>query len=210
MNLDCIKPLPTFKPALRQAIRDRRKFMTRRVVKPQPPKLNPEPTLPALPAIKWPEDKGCRHGKAGEIRYLREPLVRTLLRVEGKRAKYVAAYKDDMFAIVSDGKFIKWRWKQKVLSSMFMPKEYARTFVKLTEVRGEWLHDITEADAKAEGVDSAYCHNGGAWECESNRTYLADFRHLWNEINAKRNLPFDSNPYVKVIAWEFIETKDIK
>lgn len=37
-------------------------------------------------------------------------------------------------------------------NALFMFKKYARTWLEITEVREEWLQDITEVDAMAEGV----------------------------------------------------------
>lgn len=53
------RPLPIFKPELRQAIRDGRKTQTRRIVK----NTDMLPEIPTSP-----------YGKPGDIAYLREPL----------------------------------------------------------------------------------------------------------------------------------------
>lgn len=95
------------------------------------------------------------------------------------------------------------KWKP----SIHMPKEAARIFLKVTDVRIQCLHDISEGDAEAEGIERMPLEHW--W-----RNYLNDplpgcsmakesFKTLWKFING-----FDSwarNPLVWVITFEVCE-----
>lgn len=154
--------LPPFKPALRQAIRDDRKTMTRRVVKPQPPKIvfGLSRLCPDHQKIWKNKDGGwsywvdgsswcdirCPYGKPGEYRVLIEPLKVGCL---GACAYYAD---DGEPVILQDGSRLKWKWSKKTLSSIHMPYTAARTIVQIKDIRVERLQDITEQDAQAEGA----------------------------------------------------------
>lgn len=66
-----------------------------------------------------------------------------------------------------------------------MPKVAARMRLRVTGFRVEQLHDITDADAKREGVGSA-----------------AEFRALWDSINGP--LSWLNNPKVGVLSFEAV------
>lgn len=70
----------------------------------------------------------------------------------------------------------------------FQRRADADAWLKVVAVRVERVQDITEADAMAEGVAD-----------------VAAFRLLWNEINAKRGYPWDSNPWCWVISFRRID-----
>lgn len=184
---DLLKPMPPFVPELRQANRSGKKTQTRRVMDPQPPKGWAVDTL----ADGWAfykrrgddvwEDLGkflSPYGKANQVRYMREPLIR-----DGGYARY----KDDGEKVKSllTGEVIEWRWKKDVLSGMFMPKEAARTFKLYEFIRAEKLKDISYVDALAEGTNGP-----------------STFMLLWNEINADRGYPWSGNWWVWVIGYK--------
>src|SRR5690606_38249819 len=74
----------------------------------------------------------------------------------------------------------------------FMPRWASRIDLELVSRRIERLHDITEEDARAEGVGPI------AWD--SARDLFAD---LWREINGAGS--WDSNPWVWRLAFRRIE-----
>jgi hypothetical protein len=92
---------------------------------------------------------------------------------------------------VFDG--IKWR------PSIHMPRWACRIVLEVTDVRIERLKSITEADARAEGVDPTEWMGGPARE-----SYCAAFADLWNRINIKR-APWSSNPWVWVVSFKRVE-----
>lgn len=104
--------------------------------------------------------------------------------------------------------FPKWR------SPVTMPREAARLFLRVTDVRVERVQEITDADAVREGVarglgfNNVECLAGGCYNGDFDQSCaLCDvpvegFRQLWNARNTKRGYGWDSNPWVWVIEFE--------
>lgn len=83
--------------------------------------------------------------------------------------------------------------------SIHMPKEAARIWLKVTDVRVERLQEITTNQIEQEGVETEYPHvlNG------EEKKYA--FQNLWNSTIKKSDLDrygWDANPYVWVIEFE--------
>lgn len=100
--------------------------------------------------------------------------------------------------------------------SIHMPKEAARVFLKVTNVRVERLKDMTDKDALKEGAQGVKCdHAGlGAYGCTDcmNTGWLepptVEFMYVWDSIIKKSDLDrygWDANPWVWVIEFERIE-----
>ena len=64
-------------------------------------------------------------------------------------------------------------------------------------MRVERLHDITEEDARAEGVSYAPCTPFGGG------MYGGAFAELWESINGER-APWASNPWVWVVGYKLL------
>jgi len=93
--------------------------------------------------------------------------------------------------------FTAWR------SPLHMPRWAARLWLKVTDVRVERLQDITEAEASAEGVQPEGVDIGG--DCASPiiaPSHKLAYETVWNQINAKRGYPWESNPWVFVYTFE--------
>lgn len=84
----------------------------------------------------------------------------------------------------------------KVRQASHMPRFAARFFLEVTSVRVERLHDITEADAIAEGVDIADSNP----HVSIAEPHALMYAVLWDQINGDR-ASFDSNPWVWRIAF---------
>lgn len=85
--------------------------------------------------------------------------------------------------------------------SIHMPKEAARIWLKVTDVRVERLQDITVEDALAEGMDKYIRLNG---ELDEN-SIITSFIGIWNSTIKKSDLDrygWNANPWVWVIEFE--------
>jgi hypothetical protein len=88
---------------------------------------------------------------------------------------------------------------------MFMAKRYSRTWLEITDVRVEQVHDISEEDAKAEGAIPIYPHDGIMYPDEplSEYHYRRGFQKLWDSINKAKH-PWSSNPWCWCIGFRKI------
>ena len=93
------------------------------------------------------------------------------------------------------------KWKP----SIHMPKEAARIWLKVTDVRVERLQEITEVQAQAEGCNSGLLTGA----C----TARGQFEDLWNSTVKKSDIDrygWDANSYVWVIEFERCEKPEIE
>lgn len=87
--------------------------------------------------------------------------------------------------------------------SIHMPKEAARIWLKVTDVRVERLQEITPQGAWKEGARCSCLHP--VPDCAGNKTA---FVNIWNSTIKKADLDrygWDANPYVWVISFERCE-----
>lgn len=94
--------------------------------------------------------------------------------------------------------------------SIHMPKEAARLFLRVTDVRVERLQDITSADCQKEGVDLTDLENLGVGII-NHEVYTQEFQALWDSTVKKANLllyGWDANPWVWVIEFERITKEE--
>ena len=113
----------------------------------------------------------CHFGTIGDRLYVKEGLEESPC---GNRVQY----RRDRAVIPGHS----WHWERSTLSPMHMPKWAARLWLEIVEVRVERLKDISENDAKAEGVKT-----------------VREFAALWESINGE--VSWDENPWVWVIAF---------
>jgi hypothetical protein len=96
-------------------------------------------------------------------------------------------------------KFIPWK------PSIHMPKSAARIWLEITDIRVERLQDISEEDAKAEGVElKDYFHipaDGIEYMAHSHKQA---FETIWQSINGPDS--WQSNPFVWVINFTVLST----
>lgn len=94
--------------------------------------------------------------------------------------------------------------------SIHMPKEAARIWLKVTDVRAERLQNITEDGAKAEGTNWKNGKNVG-WEEKMWRTAIERFAKIWDSTIKKSDLDrygWDANPWVWVIEFGRCEPQE--
>lgn len=105
-------------------------------------------------------------------------------------------------------KYAKEKYSYKWTPSIFMPKSAARIFLKITDIRAERLQDISEEDAKDEGISYKYDEEiGYTFKDYIKLNYIHSpinsFQSLWQSINGEQS--WNDNPFVWVISFERIE-----
>lgn len=94
-------------------------------------------------------------------------------------------------------------------SSLYMPKEACRFFLKITDIRVERLQDISEIDAIKEGIYiNTKTYPNVMMNYMTKRNIhggfpSVSFATLWQSINGKES--WSRNPWVWVISFERIE-----
>ena len=188
------KPI-IFNTEMIKAILEGRKTQTRRTV-------NPQPKDGVRKSPFYPSGLEDLHGyqikpryKVGDILYVREAWNKSEDwgeypddEEDGEKIYYKADFPEDIWEEE------KWR------PSIHMPKEAARIFLKVTNLRIEKLQDITIKDAKSEGVICTCPEN------EENRCYkgnIGHFKELWDSIFANTQKEWNRNPWVEV--YEMVE-----
>lgn len=129
--------------------------------------------------------------QTGDILYVLETWYKGL-----ERYMYRADYSDTE-KFYRDGKEIEMKWHP----SIHMPKEAARIWLNVTDVRVERLQEITEAGATKEGCvyDVEYALGN---------TAKGHFIEIWNSTIKKSDIDrygWDAKPYVWVIEFERCE-----
>lgn len=210
-----MKPV-LFNTDMVRAILEDRKTVTRRVVKPQPKtecsyggqhEFIPDDFIEGTsftgfvcrkcgygvcwPHFKFPVGTSWIRPpyRPGDILYVRETWTQ-----DGDVFRYKAGFYDQ-----------NRRWHP----AIHMPREAARIFLRVTEVRVERLHEITEEQARAEGVKGWMAATDRDWD--KNPNHLLAFRHAWNSTLKKSDRAlygWNANPWVWVIEFERISREE--
>jgi len=97
----------------------------------------------------------------------------------------------------ADGEVKFGNWSRPV-SPIFMPRWASRITLDITSVRVERVQEISEEDARAEGVEPD----------KETGSYKDSFMVLWDRLNARRGFGWDKNPWVWVIEFRVIENPE--
>lgn len=187
-----IKPI-LFNTEMVRAILDGRKSCTRRIVKHDVEAILNSPYHKEHPEVEDEQiiSKLCIPPyQPGDILYVRETWCKydDDHIIDGR--KY--AYKADASPISEEArKKFGYRWRP----SIHMPKEAARIWLKVTDVRVERLQDMTDDDAEAEGFT------------DYTSTALG-FAYTWDHTIKKSDFDrygWAANPWVWVIQFERCE-----
>lgn len=191
-----IKPI-LFNTEMVRAILDGRKTCTRRIVKPQPtahygaqcikPPYQPGDILYVRETWERFECWNCEGDERGNCP--KEPKKSVLDKTCGC---YMYRATDE---ISGDA---KWH------PSIHMPKEAARIWLCVTDVRVERLQEITAESALTEGADK-YIHANGTLNEDQT---ITSFIGIWNSTIKKSDLDrygWDASPWVWVIEFVKIE-----
>lgn len=147
----------------------------------------------------------CPFGQPGDRLWVRETF-REYYPKEGWPAPK-ALYKADGIARLEDtetGKAIPWR------PSIHMPRNLSRITLEITDINVERVQDITEDDARAEGVNPEFrtvvARSDGGPDYHIPCSYRGGFANTWDAIYAKRpGLSWDENPWIWAITFS-VET----
>jgi len=209
-----------FSSEMVRAILDGRKSMTRRIIKPQPMWIA-EPNIP----FKTPDadPKGiirCPYGQPGDRLWVRETwyyeshmheLTAGEPDLPSGRYKHRYIFRADCPDYPVDVGVGEHGWKP----SIFMPREAARIWLEVTDVRVERLQEITWKDVEAEGLRPI--NNPLIYEDKETTfsIYQNDFINLWNDIAYKNDktrfktecgkYTWDENPWVWIIEFKRLE-----
>lgn len=196
-----------FSAPMVRSILDGRKAQTRRVLKPQPPTAthdvrtfhHPDPRIhfwafDGASLLDWVQP--CPYGEVGDRLYVRETWQHSNHPLgpydPDCSVFYRADYLDDPLGpdleLSRDGIRRQWR------PSIHMPRAASRIVLEVTGVRVERLQDISESDARAEGVTIAERHMNGYCAVETRPPSIRAFRELWESINGTE--AWDVNPFV--------------
>ena len=173
---------------------------------------------------RWPQQEGCPYGQPGDRLWVREAWRIgawnedgdfALDFCDGPQSAWVSVPIDDGERLTEQsfaelvrkgvpktaGGGYRWpvgqsplRWRP----SIHMPRWASRLTLEITDIRVERLQEISEADAKAEGVDLA---NASAWVVDPREAYA----QLWDTLNTKRGHPWESNPWVWVVSFRRVQ-----
>lgn len=164
-----------------------RKTQLRRVVKPQP-------------SIR------CPFGQVGDRLWVRETWMYLL----GDDSRDQCSYRADAPSVSFDSEArdygIKWR------PPINMPRSASRILLEVVSIRVQRLHDISEADAIAEGsyLDRCAClprskdrtPMHAAFKLQTCHIHGSEFSYLWESVNG--NGSWDKNPWVWVVEFKRI------
>lgn len=203
-----IKPI-LFNTEMVRAILDWRKACTRRVIKHNVGAILNSPYHMEHPEVEdaWLIKKLCRPPyKPGDILYVRETWCGLPVNEAGHFRRHPIYY------YKADGDLRPEGWRGAWHPSIHMPKEAARIWLKVTDVRVERLQDITDDGAKDEGANWKNGKNVG-WEEKMKRTATERFAEIWDSTIKKSDLDrygWAANPYVFVIEFERCEKPEEK
>ncbi|MDH1104793.1 hypothetical protein N5C55_02735 [Pseudomonas otitidis] len=215
-----------------RAILNGEKTVTRRLMKPQPTPSNmgghswPCPIHQTMLHVEqelqngegiWGglADSACPHGAPGDRLWVRETFA-TLSAGQYEPVKPAYGYGQEVRFAATDPladcdvgvRGYPWR------PSIHMPRWASRILLEITAVRVERLQDISDEQARAEGLrwHSLYKQWGGVEshpasrpECPQWRWYedpITAFRQLWESINGAGS--WDANPWVWVVEFKRI------
>ena len=225
-----MKILPIlFNTEMVQAILEGQKSCTRRVVKSQPDEKHTFP-LGFVMGSMYAKDLGCfgfgtnENGgsiqfvkppyQTGDILYVRETVWQKIgyyLDIDGETKP---SWYNEFKYVASDEKpETGWNYSWAKRPSIHMPKEAARIWLKVTDVRVERLQEITKDECIKEGIYPSNCRNcNAAFECDTcpDEGYdeLDKFVEVWSSTVKKSDLDYygwGANPWVWIIEFERID-----
>lgn len=225
-----MKPI-LFNTTMVQAILEGRKTTTRRVAKGLK-----DATKSTHGDFKWDykqswmNDLGLEIAAPyhiGDILYVRETWMIQSMKNFEKNVKFLYKARPTKLneVHVSNKRYeemLKFECKNGWQPSLFMPKEAARIFLKVTDVRVEKLDQMIIADCLSEGIRAytkdeklykyAVDEDQYTWQNMPHNPHQA-FKDLWNSTLKKEQMEqygFNANPWVWVIEFEKIDKSEVE
>lgn len=207
-----------FNSEMVRAILEGRKTQTRRIMKVQPgtPEFGLRRIIESSKANEngmyfWSQDDACGikarskpflfpYGEVGDRIWVRETFrvhsratdVATLVYRASVRNSWTEQTHRVPVAVCN-----KPATPEKWTPSIHMPRWASRITLEITDVRVERLRDLSEEDAKSEGIIPSAGGVLPGWE------YRINFRDLWMDIYGTDN--WEANPWVWVIEFKRVE-----
>jgi len=172
-------------------------------------------------AMELAEFGACPHGRPGDRLWVREAWQGPLVDDDEMRAdpswwKDMSPYQNtahcsyrasgDSCEFTDPDGNMQCRWKP----SIHMPRWASRILLEITAVRVERLHDISEDQAVAEGVERPEnIRDVDVWDGAERELFNAmnqprdRFKRLWADINGAES--WDANPWVWVVEFKRVE-----
>jgi hypothetical protein len=191
-----------FQTDMVKAILEGRKTQTRRAIKDQPTgdeSINLRDVFLHNPEYFY---KICKYGKPGDLLWVRETMI------YNKNSESYWPKAEGYFN--SDSSY------EKTVPSIHMPKSAARRWLMIEDIRVERVQEITEQDAKAEGViywiETRLKSQPIRYKVYDNTDPEAfytscpkhSFETLWISINGEES--WNTNPWVWVIQFRVLST----
>jgi hypothetical protein len=212
MNLP-VKARPIlFNPAMVQAERDGRKTQTRRCV------------VPRHKGVYVEQDR-CPYGAPGDQLWVREqyyqrghwePVEGVKTKTGLQKWKFIPESDEVIFEAPESFRTRRDKlspesatWHRRL--GRFMPRRYSRTLLEVVSVRVERIQDISEEDARAEGVSCWVCGNPSIATsqescCYGGQNARDSLAVLWDSINGdKPGRAWADNPCVWVVEFRRVE-----
>ena len=190
-----------------RAILDGRKTVTRRLIKSQPPYDVQCPLGYCTDGYKSEIGKFAfgSHENGGKMIFCKPPYQPgDILYV---RETWGEGYEEGTYIYRADDKLAglpTFKESSKLIyhPSIHMPKEVARIWLKVTDVRVERLQEIAIDGIRNEGLSSMAVHAGDM------EIAMEEWKNLWNSTIKKSDLDrygWDANPWVWIIEFERCE-----
>ena len=207
------KPILFSQPMV-EAVRQLIKTQTRRVIRKQP-----------VGAWAAPGRTMSPYGIAGDKLWVKETHYRYGKWIKNGKSKLTGRQKWKFKALTKEVKYYdnapdykgsNYRnkaWYKR--PSIFMPRWASRIDLEITGIKVEHVQDISEADAKAEGVqmetaDPPFFYVPGDWPThitavETDEGRVSSFKKLWDYINEERGYGWALNPWVWTVEFKKVE-----
>lgn len=215
-----MKPI-LFNSEMVRAMLEGRKTVTRRVIKPRYRdkdagfRIDRNVFTGQITGVEIIDEDECgtnRYVKlpyqVGAVLYVRETYAQIDIDVDSMYFENSGELYRGMYIYKADGvdlSDIGGRWHP----SIHMPKEAARIFLRVTDVRVERLQDMTGEDVAKEGIATLVHRKSSYYDCNQREM----FEKLWNSTVSKNEFEqygWEANPWVWVISFERIDKSEVK